>query len=109
MGLSFVNLNAASAVFRDAVRQFDLIRREREQRLRIEQLTLTDPLTGCLSRLQALVQLQAALDERLCCCLDLAVGLTLQDAAHAGQQRSGRPGVAGSRGVEAVPAEHLVR
>lgn len=41
---------ALTAVFRDAVRQFDLIRREREQRRRIEQLTTTDPLTGCLSR-----------------------------------------------------------
>jgi len=42
---------ALVAVFRDAVRQFALIEQEREQRLRIEQLTLTDPLTGCLSRL----------------------------------------------------------
>jgi len=42
---------ALAAVFRDAVRQFALIRREREQRQRIEQLTLTDPLTGCMTRL----------------------------------------------------------
>jgi diguanylate cyclase (GGDEF)-like protein len=38
-------------VFRDAVRQFDLLQQEHHLHARIEQLTSTDPLTGCSNRL----------------------------------------------------------
>jgi diguanylate cyclase (GGDEF) domain len=50
-----------TAILLDGVRQFDLIQQEHRLLTRIEQLTITDPLTGCYTRLYIPALLQKEL------------------------------------------------